>query len=66
VLGAVAPTPLRAHAVEALLEGRAPSQGLAQAAAELAVQGAQPLERNEWKVEVVKALVAKAVLRAGQ
>ncbi len=64
VLGAVAPTPLRAQEVEALLEGRAPSAALAEEAGALAVQGAQPLDRNEWKVEVVKALVVKAVLRS--
>lgn len=64
VLGAVAPVPLRAKAVEALLEGREPSEALAQEAASDAVADAQPLARNEWKMQVVKALVAKAVLAA--
>ena len=62
VLGAVAPIPLRAHAVEALLEGQAPSEALADEAAALAVRDAQPLARNRAKVEIVKALVTKAVL----
>jgi len=62
VLGAVAPIPLRAHAVEALLEGRTPSAALANEAAALAVKDAQPLARNRAKVEIVKALVTKAVL----
>ena len=62
VLGAVAPVPLRAHAVEALLEGQAPSAALADEAAALAVKDAQPLARNRAKVEIVKALVTKAVL----
>ena len=62
VLGAVAPVPLRAHAVEALLEGQAPSEALANKAAALAVQDAQPLGRNRAKIEVVKALVSKAIL----
>ena len=62
VLGAVAPAPLAARKVEALLEGQTPSEALAQEAASLAVSDAQPLARNAFKVEVVKALVRKAVL----
>ena len=62
VLGAVAPIPLRARAVEALLEGQAPSAALADEAARLAVADTQPLARNRAKVEIVKALVTKAVL----
>jgi NADPH-dependent glutamate synthase beta subunit-like oxidoreductase/CO/xanthine dehydrogenase FAD-binding subunit len=62
VLGAVAPVPLRAHAVEALLEGQAPNEALADAAAALAVRDAQPLARNRAKIEIVKALVTKALL----
>ena len=64
VLGAVAPVPLAAREVEALLEGQAPSEALAQEAASLAVRDAQPLARNRLKVEVVKALVRKAILNA--
>jgi CO/xanthine dehydrogenase FAD-binding subunit len=62
VLGAVAPLPLRAHAVEALLEGQAPSAALADEAAALAVEDAQPLARNRAKIPVVKALVSQVVL----
>ncbi len=43
---------------------QAPSEALAQKAATLAVHGAQPLARNHLKIEVVKALVAKAILNA--
>jgi NADPH-dependent glutamate synthase beta subunit-like oxidoreductase len=64
VLGAVAPVPLAAREVEALLEGEVPSEALAQEAASLAVAKAQPLARNRLKVEVVKALVRKAILNA--
>ena len=64
VLGAVAPVPLAAREVEALLEGQAPCEALAQEAASLAVAKAQPLARNRFKVEVVKALVRKAILSA--
>ena len=64
VLGAVAPVPLAAREVGALLEGQVPSEDLAQQAASLAVRDAQPLARNRLKVEVVKALVRKAILNA--
>jgi CO/xanthine dehydrogenase FAD-binding subunit len=62
VLGAVAPVPVVARDVEALLEGQAPSEALAQEAGKLAVAKAQPLARNRPKVEVVKALIRKAIL----
>jgi CO/xanthine dehydrogenase FAD-binding subunit len=64
VLGAVAPIPLRARAVEALLEGQAPSAALADDAARLAVADTQPLAQNRAKVEIVKALVRQAILDA--
>lgn len=62
VLGAVGPIPLRLRAVEKLLEGRIPSDKLVHEAATLAVSNAQPLARNKAKVEIVKALVSRAIL----
>ena len=62
VLGAVAPVPLRAHRVEELLEDKISSEQLASEAAILSVSSAQPLARNKAKVEIVKALVKKAIL----
>lgn len=62
VLGAVAPIPLRAHEVEGILEDQIPSEVLADEAAKLAVTNSQPLARNKAKVEIVKALVWKAIL----
>jgi CO/xanthine dehydrogenase FAD-binding subunit len=61
VLGAVAPVPLRLHTVEELLENQAPGKLLADEAASLAISTAQPLARNKAKVEIVKALVARAI-----
>jgi NADPH-dependent glutamate synthase beta subunit-like oxidoreductase/CO/xanthine dehydrogenase FAD-binding subunit len=61
VLGAVAPVPLRVPAVEQLLENQAPGEALAAEAARLAVSNAQPLARNKAKVEIVKALVTRAI-----
>ncbi len=64
VLGAVAPVPLRARAVEALLEGQEPGAALAQAAGALAVREAQPLAHNKFKVEVAKGLLRKLIVSA--
>ena len=61
VLGAVAPVPLRLNAVEELLEDQAPGKLLADEAASLAVSHAQPLARNKAKVEIVRALVCRAI-----
>jgi CO/xanthine dehydrogenase FAD-binding subunit len=62
VLGAVAPVPLRVHEVEEFLEGKEPGEALALEAGALAVAATQPLVRNKLKVEVVKALLRKAIL----
>lgn len=61
VLGAVAPVPLRMQVVEKLLEDQEPGEALAHEAARLAVSNAQPLARNKAKIEIVKALVARAI-----
>jgi CO/xanthine dehydrogenase FAD-binding subunit/thioredoxin reductase len=61
VMGAVAPTPMRAREVERLLEGQAPHKKLAIEAGNLAVDNVQPLARNKAKVEILKALVSKAI-----
>ena len=61
VLGAVAPIPLRVHSVENLLEDQLLDETLANEAANLAVKKAQTLGRNKAKVEIVKALIRKAI-----
>ena len=58
----MAPIPLRLKAVEAFLEGRTAGERTAAAAGELAVKEARPLAKNLFKIQVVKALVQKAVL----
>ncbi len=62
VLGAVAPVPRRLRTVEKLLEDQAPGERPAKEAAGLAVSNGQPLARNMAKVEIVKALLTKAIL----
>lgn len=65
VLGAVAPVPLRVREVEDFLKGKEISEEVAEAAAVIAVKGANPLAKNKYKVQVTKALVKRAVLAAG-
>jgi CO/xanthine dehydrogenase FAD-binding subunit len=61
-LGAVAPVPLRAHAAEELLKGKAITESLAAEAGALALQGAEPLSKNEYKAEIARTLVKRAIL----
>ena len=61
-LNAVAPIPRRLKAVEAFLKGRPINEATAQTAGELAVKDAAPLQKNRYKLQVVKALLKKAIL----
>jgi NADPH-dependent glutamate synthase beta subunit-like oxidoreductase len=63
-LGAVAPVPLRVRAVEKFLVGKALDEETAEAAAAIAVRGVQPLNGNGFKIQIVKALLRKAILNA--
>jgi NADPH-dependent glutamate synthase beta subunit-like oxidoreductase len=64
VLGAAAPVPLRARRAEQVLEGKTPGEAEAAEAAEAAVKGAMPLECNAYKVNVLQALIKRAILKA--
>jgi xanthine dehydrogenase YagS FAD-binding subunit len=63
-LGGVAPVPLRVPAVEALLEGQAPGAARAAEAARAAFADAKPLAHNAYKLDLGRALVARAVEQA--
>jgi xanthine dehydrogenase YagS FAD-binding subunit len=60
VLGGVAPFPFRASKAEATLKGRAIRDGMADAC-KAAVQGAQPLSGNGYKVRAVQGIIEEAL-----
>ena len=62
VLSGVAPVPWRVPEVEKLLVGRPLDAKLAAEAAELAVNGAEPMSGNDYKVPLVKGAVEEALL----
>jgi NADPH-dependent glutamate synthase beta subunit-like oxidoreductase len=62
VLGAVAPSPVRAKKAEEVIKGRSIDPNAAVEAAEQAVSGAQPLSMNAYKIEITKTLVKRAIL----
>ena len=64
VVGSVAPTPLRVHAAERVLEGNVIDADLAHQAGQAATRGATPLAHNAYKVPLLAELVRRAVLKA--
>ena len=62
VLGAVAPEPLRARAAEEFLKGRLVDEKTAADAGKLALEGAQPLNQNAYKIEIAKTLVKRTLI----
>ena len=64
VMGAVAPVPWRAQAAEQALVGKRLDEATAAAAAEASVEGAKPMSRNGYKVQVAKTAVKRAILQA--
>src|SRR5262249_51732572 len=61
VVNAVAATPKRLKNVEAFVAGKPRSEDTAKAAGELAVQGAQTLRHNGYKVPLMRNLVKRAI-----
>jgi NADPH-dependent glutamate synthase beta subunit-like oxidoreductase len=62
VLGAVAPRPVRVTAAEKVLVGQALGDKQAAAAAEAALEGALPLQKNSYKIPIAKEMVQRAIL----
>lgn len=65
VMGAAAPTPMRATASEALLNGKVLNEQLARDAGKAAMQGATPLAHNAYKIELFHTAIYRTVLFAG-
>jgi xanthine dehydrogenase YagS FAD-binding subunit len=61
VLGGVAPLPWRATAAERILTGAAPDEARIAHAADAALEGAQPLAHNGYKIPLTKTLVRRAL-----
>ena len=64
VLGHVAPKPHVAGEAEAFLAGKAITEDVAEQAGAAAVKGAKPLSKNEYKVQLTKIAVKRALLQA--
>jgi xanthine dehydrogenase YagS FAD-binding subunit len=62
VLGGVAPIPWRSPQAEAVLTGQTPTPELAARAAEAALTTAQPLHHNAFKLDIARALIARAIM----
>jgi xanthine dehydrogenase YagS FAD-binding subunit len=66
VMGAVAPVPWRAPAAERVLAGKTITEAVAAEAASAAVTGARPMSGNEYKIQIAKTAVKRAILAAGR
>ncbi|MFN0051481.1 MAG: FAD binding domain-containing protein [Planctomycetales bacterium] len=64
VLGHVAPTPWLSYEASAALVGQEVTEESAQAAGDAAVAAATPLSENDYKVQIARTAVKRAVLRA--
>jgi xanthine dehydrogenase YagS FAD-binding subunit len=66
VLGHVAPTPWLAVGAGKILAGQSIDEKTAEAAGEAAVEGARPLSQNDYKIQLTKVAVKRALLAAVQ
>ncbi len=64
VMGHVAPTPWDAAKAAEWLKGQSITEATAEQAGAAAVEGAQPLSQNEYKVQLAKVSVKRALLAA--
>jgi xanthine dehydrogenase YagS FAD-binding subunit len=64
VLGAVAPVPWRSEDAEKAMIGKPLNAETAAAAGDAAVKAAKPLSGNAYKIQITKAAVKRAVMRA--
>jgi xanthine dehydrogenase YagS FAD-binding subunit len=62
VVSGVAPVPWRLEAVEQAITGKALTADVVEAAAAAGVKGAEPLEKNAYKVPLLSGLISEALL----
>jgi len=62
VLGGVAPIPWRVKKAEVMLAGQKITDELASKAADLALEGAQPLAKNKYKIPLTKAILKRNLI----
>ncbi|HJZ82944.1 MAG TPA: xanthine dehydrogenase family protein subunit M [Pyrinomonadaceae bacterium] len=65
VLGGVAPIPWRVPKAEAALAGKKLNNDLLTEVARVALQGAEPLAKNAYKIPLTQTLVRRALARVG-
>ena len=65
MVGAVAARPLRLTAVEPAIAGKPRNEETATLAGELAIEGAQPLRYNGYKIPLMRNLVKRAIRGTG-
>jgi xanthine dehydrogenase YagS FAD-binding subunit len=66
VVNAVAARPLRLVQVEQFVKGKARNEATADAAGDMAIEGAQPLRFNAYKVPLMRNLVKRAIRGVGE
>jgi xanthine dehydrogenase YagS FAD-binding subunit len=66
VMGAVAPVPWRVPAAERVLAGKAVTDAIATEAANAAVAGARPMTGNNYKIQIARTAVKRAILAAAR
>ena len=65
MLGCAAPVPWRAEAAEDVLGDAGDiTPALAEQAADAALEGAEPMSQNAWRLKLVRASVRRALLTA--
>jgi xanthine dehydrogenase YagS FAD-binding subunit len=65
VLGGVAPIPWRVPRAESALVGKAISKDMLAEVAKVALEGAEPLARNAYKIPLTQTLVRRALAKVG-
>src|SRR2546423_8154994 len=65
VLGGVAPIPWRVQKAEGFLVGKTMNRDLLSEVAKIALQGAEPLAKNAYKIPLTQTLVRRALAKVG-